>query len=72
MRVVVPSGPRLNVLKEFGPAFVTTRWPVASKVIANGTVSGSEFTTGASDSRPLGATANTSRAFVDAFVVTRT
>ena len=39
---------------------------------ANGTVFGSEFTTGVSDSRPFGATVNTSRAFVEAFVVTMT
>src|SRR6202035_5761886 len=47
-----------------------TRWPARSKLIANGTMPGSEFFTGAADSRPSNLTPNTSMSLPLALVVT--
>lgn len=54
----------------FVPASAMTRWPAWSKLIANGTVPGSEFTTGAADRRPSNPTPNTSMSLPLALVVT--
>src|SRR5436190_1486495 len=70
MSVTVPSEFSVNAANALVPASATTRCPPASKLTANGTVPGSELTTGESDSRPLGCTANTSIALVAALVVT--
>jgi hypothetical protein len=50
--LTVPSGLTVNAARESVPASAITRWPYASKVIANGSVPGSAFTTGDADSKP--------------------
>src|SRR5262249_56240287 len=67
---MVPSECSAKVTRALGPASVIARWPAGSKVKANGTVPGSEFTAGLAVRVPPGRTPNTSTLFPLALVVT--
>src|SRR5215469_4126916 len=68
--VTVPDGFSAKLVSAFVPASAMTRLPARSKAIPNGTVPGSELTTGALLRPPLRVTANTSMSLPFDLVVT--